>query len=121
MIRSKGEAGTGDIVEAVRHMRTITGEIRRLTGLDDAELATAAKEHGAPLDLVARGRRGRQAAGRAVLRRRHRDPGRRLADDAARRRGRVRRLRHLQERGPGDARRGDRRGDDALRGLRIAC
>ncbi len=52
MIRSKGEAGTGDIVEAVRHMRTITGEIRRLGTLDDAELATAAKEHGAPLDLV---------------------------------------------------------------------
>ncbi len=52
MIRSKGEAGTGDIVEAVRHLRSITGEIRRLGGLDDAELATAAKELGAPLDLV---------------------------------------------------------------------
>jgi len=52
MIRSKGEAGTGDIVEAVRHLRTITGEIRRLTTLDDAELASAAKQHGAPLDLV---------------------------------------------------------------------
>jgi pyridoxal 5'-phosphate synthase pdxS subunit len=52
MIRSKGEAGTGDIVEAVRHMRAITGEIRRLATLGDAELATAAKELGAPLDLV---------------------------------------------------------------------
>jgi pyridoxal 5'-phosphate synthase pdxS subunit len=52
MIRSKGEAGTGDIVEAVRHMRSITGAIRRLTMLDDAELATAAKEHQAPLDVV---------------------------------------------------------------------
>jgi pyridoxal 5'-phosphate synthase pdxS subunit len=52
MIRSKGEAGTGDIVEAVRHMRAITGEIRRLKTLDDGELATAAKEHGAPLDIV---------------------------------------------------------------------
>jgi pyridoxal 5'-phosphate synthase pdxS subunit len=52
MIRSKGEAGTGDIVEAVRHMRSITGEVRRLTMLDDAELATAAKEHQAPLDIV---------------------------------------------------------------------
>jgi pyridoxal 5'-phosphate synthase pdxS subunit len=52
MIRSKGEAGTGDIVEAVRHMRRITGEIKGLTVMDDAELATAAKEHGAPLDLV---------------------------------------------------------------------
>ncbi len=52
MIRSKGEAGTGDIVEAVRHMRSISGAIRRLTTLDDAELATAAKEHQAPLDVV---------------------------------------------------------------------
>ena len=52
MIRSKGEAGTGDIVEAVRHMRKINGEIRRLGTLDDAELATAAKELAAPLDLV---------------------------------------------------------------------
>ncbi len=52
MIRSKGEAGTGDIVEAVRHMRKINGEIRRLTTLDDAELATAAKELQSPLDLV---------------------------------------------------------------------
>jgi pyridoxal 5'-phosphate synthase pdxS subunit len=52
MIRSKGEAGTGDIVEAVRHMRGITGEIRRLSVLADAELPTAAKELGAPLELV---------------------------------------------------------------------
>jgi pyridoxal 5'-phosphate synthase pdxS subunit len=52
MIRSKGEAGTGDIVEAVRHMRTITGEISRLGTLADAELATAAKELAAPLDIV---------------------------------------------------------------------
>jgi pyridoxal 5'-phosphate synthase pdxS subunit len=52
MIRSKGEAGTGDIVEAVRHLRSIGGEIRRLATLDDAELAGAAKDLGAPLDLV---------------------------------------------------------------------
>jgi len=60
MIRSKGEAGTGDIVEAVRHMRAISSQIRRLTTLDDAELASAAKELQAPLDLV----RGVAAAGR---------------------------------------------------------
>jgi len=54
MIRSKGEAGTGDIVEAVRHMRRITGEIRHLGTLQDAELATASKELGAPLELVRR-------------------------------------------------------------------
>jgi pyridoxal 5'-phosphate synthase pdxS subunit len=52
MIRSKGEAGTGDIVEAVRHLRKITGEIKRLTTLSDMELMTAAKELGAPYDLV---------------------------------------------------------------------
>jgi pyridoxal 5'-phosphate synthase pdxS subunit len=52
MIRSKGEAGTGDIVEAVRHMRQIRGEIRRLTMLGEDELATAAKEIAAPLDIV---------------------------------------------------------------------
>jgi pyridoxal 5'-phosphate synthase pdxS subunit len=52
MIRSKGEAGTGDVVEAVRHMRGIVGEIKRLTMLGESELPSAAKEHGAPLDLV---------------------------------------------------------------------
>jgi pyridoxal 5'-phosphate synthase pdxS subunit len=54
MIRSKGEAGTGDIVEAVRHLRSITGEIRRLATLDEAELFVAAKELQAPYDLVRR-------------------------------------------------------------------
>jgi pyridoxal 5'-phosphate synthase pdxS subunit len=52
MIRSKGEAGTGNVVEATRHMRAITGEIRRLATLDEAELHTAAKELAAPYDLV---------------------------------------------------------------------
>src|ERR1700712_5145143 len=50
MIRSKGEAGTGDIVEAVRHMRSINGEIRRLGTLDETELFVAAKELQAPHD-----------------------------------------------------------------------
>jgi len=52
MIRSKGEAGTGNVVEAVRHMRQIAGQIRHLTSLDEVELPTAAKELQAPLDLV---------------------------------------------------------------------
>ena len=52
MIRSKGEAGTGDIVEAVRHMRRITSEIRTLTMLGEDELAAAAKSHQAPLEIV---------------------------------------------------------------------
>jgi pyridoxal 5'-phosphate synthase pdxS subunit len=54
LIRSKGEAGTGDIVEAVRHLRAITSEIRRLATLDEPELFTAAKELQAPYDLVRR-------------------------------------------------------------------
>jgi pyridoxal 5'-phosphate synthase pdxS subunit len=53
MIRTKGEAGTGNVVEAVRHMRTIVGEIRALTVLDEDELYRAAKELRAPHDLVA--------------------------------------------------------------------
>jgi pyridoxal 5'-phosphate synthase pdxS subunit len=52
MIRSKGEAGTGDIVEAVRHLRKIRSELRRLTVMDPEELPTAAKELQAPLPLV---------------------------------------------------------------------
>jgi pyridoxal 5'-phosphate synthase pdxS subunit len=52
MIRSKGEAGTGNVVEATRHMRQITGDIRRLSTLDETELFAAAKELRAPYDLV---------------------------------------------------------------------
>jgi pyridoxal 5'-phosphate synthase pdxS subunit len=52
MIRSKGEAGTGNVVEAVRHMREITGGIKRLAQLGPEELAGAAKEHRAPLEVV---------------------------------------------------------------------
>src|SRR3712207_1728179 len=54
MIRSKGEAGTGDIVEAVRHLRSITGAIRRLGVMDEPEIFQAAKELQAPYDLVRR-------------------------------------------------------------------
>jgi pyridoxal 5'-phosphate synthase pdxS subunit len=52
MIRTKGEAGTGDVVEAVRHARAVMGEIRRLQTKADEELYTYAKEIGAPVDLV---------------------------------------------------------------------
>jgi len=52
MIRSKGEAGTGNVVEATRHMRQIRAELRRLTTMDDTELYAAAKELRAPYDLV---------------------------------------------------------------------
>jgi pyridoxal 5'-phosphate synthase pdxS subunit len=52
MIRTKGEAGTGDVVEAVRHARAVLGEIRRLTTMADEELMAYAKEIGAPYELV---------------------------------------------------------------------
>lgn len=52
MIRTKGEAGTGDIIEAVRHMRAVTDGIRRLKSLPVEELMTEAKNLGAPYDLV---------------------------------------------------------------------
>lgn len=52
MIRTKGEAGTGNVVEAVRHIRTVMGEIRKLQNMPREELMTAAKEMGAPYDLV---------------------------------------------------------------------
>jgi len=52
MIRTKGEAGSGNIVEAVRHMRRVQSEMKELTMLDTAELMAKAKELGAPFDLV---------------------------------------------------------------------
>ena len=52
MIRTKGEAGTGDVIEAVRHARTVLGEIRRLQNMPDEELMTYAKNIGAPYTLV---------------------------------------------------------------------
>ena len=52
MIRTKGEAGTGNIVEAVRHMRSVQSAIRRITTLGDDELVAEAKKLGAPVDLV---------------------------------------------------------------------
>ena len=61
MIRSKGEAGTGNIVEAVRHMRDITQGIKRLASADDSELSALAKEHQAPVEVV------RDVAGRGWL------------------------------------------------------
>lgn len=52
MIRTKGEAGTGNVVEAVRHMRKITSEMRKLKDLPEEEVVVAAKELGAPLEMV---------------------------------------------------------------------
>ena len=52
LIRTKGEAGSGNIVEAVRHMRTVVNDINRLTTLDNHQLVAESKNMGAPLDLV---------------------------------------------------------------------
>jgi pyridoxal 5'-phosphate synthase pdxS subunit len=53
MIRTKGEAGTGNVVEAVRHARSVLGEIRKLQGLGREELMAEAKQLGAPFELLA--------------------------------------------------------------------
>jgi pyridoxal 5'-phosphate synthase pdxS subunit len=52
MIRTKGEAGTGNVVEAVRHERQVMGEIRRASAMNDEELYAYAKELGAPYHLL---------------------------------------------------------------------
>ncbi len=52
MMRTKGEAGTGNVVEAVRHMRTVMGDIKRVVSACDSELMAISKELGAPLELV---------------------------------------------------------------------
>lgn len=52
MIRTKGEAGTGNVVEAVKHIRTVLGQIRKLSNTPKAELMSVAKEMGAPFELV---------------------------------------------------------------------
>lgn len=52
MIRTKGEAGTGDVVEAVRHARTVLGDVKRLINMPEEELMTFAKNIGAPYELV---------------------------------------------------------------------
>ena len=95
MIRTKGEAGSGNIVEAVRHMRTIVSEMRRLTTLREDELGRAAKDLAAPLDLVREVARSGQASGAEFFRRRHRDSRGRRAGAASGRRSCFRRLREF--------------------------
>ena len=98
MIRTKGEPGTGDVIQAVSHMRTMNRQIRELRALADDEVYEYAKSLQVPLDLAFQVHEtGRLpvvnfAAGGIAT------PGGRGAHDAARRRGRVRRLGHLQVR-----------------------
>ena len=114
LIRSKGEAGTGNIVEAVRHLRSILGDIRRITVADDAERYGWAKELRAPIELVQEvAERGELpvplfcAGGIAT-------PADAALGHAARRASRVRGQRDLQERRPADHGQGDRRGHHPL-------
>ena len=114
MIRSKGEAGTGNIVEAVRHLRSITGDMRKLTQADSAELFDWAKRLQAPLPLVQEVAETGWlpvplfcAGGIAT-------PADAALGHAAGCGGRLRRLRHLQERRSGAAGQGHRRGHRAL-------
>ncbi|KAJ8461674.1 hypothetical protein OPV22_034600 [Ensete ventricosum] len=100
MIRTKGEAGTGNIVEAVRHVRSVMGDIRALRNMDDDEVFAFAKRIAAPFDLVMQTKQlGRLpvvhfAAGGG------RHPCRCCPHDAARLRWRICWLRHLQKRRP---------------------
>ena len=96
MIRTKGEAGTGDVVEAVRHARAVLGEIRRLQNMPDEELMAFAKEIGAPYELVLETQKPGPPAGGQLCRRRYGHPGRCGLDDAARCGWRICRLGHLQ-------------------------
>ena len=111
MIRTKGEAGSGNIVEAVRHIRTIVKEMKQLTVLRQRRAgARSQRICSAPLELVEWVARARQAAGAELLRGRHRHAGRCGAGDAAWRRGGVRGIGHLQIVRPGGARAGHRAG-----------
>ena len=120
MIRTKGEAGSGNIVEAVRHMRTVLGGVRRIQAMPFEELMTEAKNLGAPYELVVEiHRTGKlpvpnfSAGGIAT-------PADAAPDAPDGRRGRLRRVRHLQVRRPQAARSGHGGRLPALRQPRYA-
>ena len=118
MIRTKGEPGTGDVVQAVRHMRKICRQIREVVSLREDELFEAARNLAVPVELVRYVHQNGKlpvvnfAAGGVA------HPRRRRAHDAAWCRGRLRGLRHLQERQPRPACGRHRQGRCQLRGRR---
>ena len=114
MIRTKGEPGTGNVVEAVRHMRLMTSQIRWLTTLGPDELMNAAKDLRAPIELV----RDRHASCGQLRRRWDRDTVRRCTDDATRMRRHLRGIGCLQVRRPDRESTGHRRSDHVLSGRR---
>ena len=95
MIRTKGEAGSGNIVEAVRHLRQVMGDIRALTVLPEEELAAQAKELRAPVDLVKLVAQNGKLPVPNFCRRRGGDTGRRCLVHGVRRRVGVCRIRDL--------------------------
>ena len=96
MIRTKGEAGSGNIVEAVRHIRAIVGQMKKLTTARRRRTRARIERTRRALRTRRVGRKAWQAARSEFLRRRHRHSRRRSARNAARRRSGIRRLRHLQ-------------------------
>lgn len=117
MIRSKGEAGTGDVSEATRHIRKIRAEIGEVHGLyqnNPEELFAKSKELAVPYELLESVAREGKAARAAADCRWHRHACRRCHDDAARRRRRVRGLRHFHVRQSRKARRCNREGNQEL-------
>ena len=118
MIRTKGEPGTGDVIQAVRHMRTMNKQIRELVGLRDDEVYEAAAGRALRSGQVRA--RQRPSARRELRRRWCGHPGRRRPDDGTRCRRRVRGLRYLQVRRSGQARRRHRQGHRQLAGRRSA-
>ena len=98
MIRTKGEAGSGNIVEAVRHARRVLGEIRRIQNMDDDELMATARDLRAPYELVKGVHETGNPARRELRSRRRLHPRRRRADDAAWSGRHIRRLRYIQVR-----------------------
>ena len=115
MIRSKGEAGTGDVSEATKHIRTIWGEINALQGEEQGRAVRRGEGTAGAVRTRSRDRRDRQTPGGAVHRRRCGHSRGCCADDAARRGRSLRRVRHLQVGKPGQARRGHREGRHVLR------
>ena len=115
LIRSKGEAGTGNIVEAVRHLRAILGDIGKLTQADAAERYAWAKQLSAPIDLVNEVADTGKLPGAVVLRGGHRHAGGLGPRHAAGRAGGLRGLGDLQERGPRPPGPRHRGGHDAFR------
>ena len=113
MIRTKGEPGTGDVVQAVRHMRAMNSEIRRVQNLREDELYEAAKQLKVPVQWTSPGCqfRGRRCG----------YPGGCGSDDAAGRRGSLCWIWYLQVRQSGETCVGDRAGSNELQGCKITC